>query len=248
VINLNRSSSIPLYFQLKQLLLDRIESGGLKPGDLIPGDIEMQSLYGVSRTTVRQALNELALEGLVTRSRGRGTFVTQPKLSHRPHAGQTLSDSLRVRGLRPGWQVRGFGMVPAPRLVALNLQVEPGTPVFWSSRLRLADGEPIGHLVAHAAVRDEEIEPTSLGDGRSLSYLAVDDRLEGARADRIIEAVAAEEDEAALLGVEGDAPMLLIQRILVTAGGRPLEDFRGIYRGDQFQYLTSGALDLAAHR
>ncbi len=53
---LNRNSSIPLYFQLKQHLLDRIESGGWKPGDLIPGDIEMQSLYGVSRTTVRQAL------------------------------------------------------------------------------------------------------------------------------------------------------------------------------------------------
>ena len=106
-------------------------------------------------------------------------------------------------------------------------------------------GEPIGHLVAHAAVRDEEIEPTSLGYGRSLDYLAANDRLAGARADRLIEAVAAEEDEAALLGVEVAAPMLLVQRLLVTAGGRPLEDFSGIYRGDRFQYLTSGALNVA---
>ena len=242
---LDRNSSIPLYFQLKQHLLNRIESGGWNPGDLIPGDIEMQSLYGVSRTTVRQALNELSLEGHVTRSRGRGTFVTQPKLSHGPQAGHTLSDSLRARGLLPGWRVLGFGMVPASRRVALNLQVEPGTRVFWSSRLRLAEGEAIGHLVAHAAVRDEEIEPTSLGYGHSLDYLAANDRLAGARADRSIEVVAAEEDEAALLGVEVAAPMLLVQRHLVTAGGHPLEDFSGIYRGDRFQYLTSGAPNVA---
>ncbi len=245
---LNRDSSIPLYFQLKQHLLDKIESGSWKVGELIPGDIELQHLYGVSRTTVRQALSELSVEGRVTRSRGRGTFVTQPKLSHGTQTGHTLSDSIRARGLHPGWRVLGSGMVPAPRRVALNLHVEPGTPVFWSSRLRLAEGEPIGHLVAHAAVRDEEIDPTSLGDGRSLDYLAANDRLAGARADRLIEAVAAEEDEAALLGVEVAAPMLLVQRLLVTAGGRPLEDFRGIYRGDQFQYLTSGAPNIAARR
>ncbi len=93
-----------------------------------------------------------------------------------------------------------------------------------------------------------EIAPTSLGDGRSPDYLAADNRLAGARADRFIEAIAAEEEEAALLGVEVSAPMLLVQRLLVTAGGRPLEDFRGIYRGDQFQYLTSGAPDVSAHR
>jgi len=245
---LNRDSSIPLYFQLKQHLLDKIESGRWKVGELIPGDIELQRLYGVSRTTVRQALSELSVEGRVDRSRGRGTFVTQPKLSHGAQIGHTLSDSIRARGLHPGWRVLGFGMVPAPRSVALNLQVEPGTPVFWSSRLRLAEGEPIGHLVAHAAVRDGEIEPTSLGEGPSLAYLAADNRLTEARADRFIEAIAAEEGEAALLGVEVAAPMLLVQRLLLTAAARPLEDFRGIYRGDRFQYLTSGTPNVAARR
>ena len=107
---LNRDSSIPLYCQLKQHLLDEIESGGWKPGELIPGDVELQRLYGVSRTTVRQALGELSSEGRVIRSRGRGTFVIEPKLSHGPEAGHTLNDSLREKGLSPGWRVLGFGV------------------------------------------------------------------------------------------------------------------------------------------
>ena len=245
---LNRNSSIPLYFQLKQHLLDEIESGRWKPGDLIPGDLELQRLYGVSRSPVRQALQELSQEGRVIRSPGRGTFVTEPKLSHGPQAGHTLSDSLRARGQPPGWRVLAYGTVPAPRRVALNLQVEPGSPVFWSSRLRLADREPIGHLVAHAAVREGEIDLTALADGRSLDYLAAADHLRGAGADRTIEAVAADEEQAALLGFEVAAPMLLVRRLVVTAGGRPIEDFRGIYRGDRFQYLTSGAPNVSARR
>ncbi len=174
--------------------------------------------------------------------------MTEPQLSHGPQAGHTLSDSLRARGLEPGWRVLGSGMVPAPRRVALNLHVDPGTPVFWSSRLRLAEGEPIGHLVAHAAVRGEEIDPTALADGLSLDYLAAAYDLTGGRADRIIEVATSDVYEAALLGVEVAAPMLLVRRLLVTASGRPLEDFRGIYRGDQFRYLTSGAPNVAAHR
>src|SRR5690606_14843251 len=79
---LQRSSPVPLYQQLKLLLADRIQRGVWKPGELIPGEHELQAIHRLSRTTVRQALQELEREGYVTRHRGRGTFVAQPGAVH----------------------------------------------------------------------------------------------------------------------------------------------------------------------
>ena len=77
---LERSSPLPLYHQLKEILSTKIRRGEWKAGDLIPGEQELQSTYALSRTTARQALRELELDGVLTRHRGRGTFVARPKL------------------------------------------------------------------------------------------------------------------------------------------------------------------------
>ena len=95
-VDVRRDSSVPLYRQIKNDLSLEIQSGSLSPGDLVPGDLELMERYGVSRTTARQALKELEIAGLVSRHRGRGTFVTQPKLRHGPGGGHHLSDSLRL--------------------------------------------------------------------------------------------------------------------------------------------------------
>lgn len=239
---LQRNSPIPLYFQLKQHLLGEIESGRWQPGCLIPGDEQLQKLFTVSRTTVRQALKELQVAGLVTRHRGRGTFVARSKLGHSPETGHTLTDSLRAEGLAAGWTVLEFGRVPAPADVADRLALPAGTPVFRCSRLRLAGDEPIGHQVAHAAVDTGEIDPASLREGDSLNYLRARGHLTGARAERSIDASAASDPEVSLLGVEPGVPMLRIRRVVFAATELGLEDFCGIYRGDRFQYLTSSRL------
>ncbi|MEM7413827.1 MAG: GntR family transcriptional regulator [Myxococcota bacterium] len=233
-------SPIPLYLQLKSELLASIEAGVWAPGDRMPGDEELGRTYGVSRATVRQALKELELAGLIERFRGRGTFLASAKLRHGPQ--HQLSHSLQAVGREPGWRVLAAEARPATPMLAAALEVAEGATLFFTRRLRLAGDVPIGVLVAHANVAPQRAPLAALETGSSTDYLAEVSNLNGARAERTLEAVSADAEEATLLGVRQGAPMLRVRRILRAADGRPLEHFLGTYRGDRFQYQTDGAL------
>lgn len=238
MVRIQRDSPIPLYLQLEKLLRTQIEGSDLKPGDMLPSEQELQEKFQISRTTVRQALRELEVSGLITRYRGRGTFVSQPKLTHNPDPKHGIVDQLEAAGMRPGWVLLSHGVVPAPDFVAEQLEVEPTTEVFSVTRLRIADDEPIGHLVSWVPT-SVEIDRSGLTRGGSLEYLrhAADE----GHVERVLEAVAAEQEIAMFLGVEPGAPMLRVRRRIRAAKG-PIEVFCGTYRGDRFQYQFGGRI------
>jgi GntR family transcriptional regulator len=237
VPDIERSSPTPLYFQLKQLLLARIGSGEWQPGDMLPTEEQLQEQYTLSRTTVRQALKELELAGKISRFRGRGTFVALPKLSHSPEPHFSFTDSLLEQGARPGWQLLSAGWLPAPPEIAQRLSLDEGTPVFELRRLRLVNDEPIGYHIAHAApALATAINRDRLDVGSSLAYLQPGEALQGSYANRVLEAVPASEELAALVGVDRGSPMLLIRRRVLSAAGNPLEMLQATYRGDRLQY------------
>ncbi|MBW7883970.1 MAG: GntR family transcriptional regulator [Caldilineaceae bacterium] len=234
---LERQSPIPLYYQLKQLLAARITAGELKPDDMLPTEEELQEQYGLSRTTVRQALRELELEGLITRFRGRGTFVAKPKLSHGLAPHRSLTQYLRDQGAVPGWRVLSSELRLPPGEVAQALAVPAGANIFYLERLRLADDEPIGYHMAYVApLLIPYIDMTRLASGGSLAYLEGSGRLEKSKAHRIIEAVAAPEEIADLLEIDAGSPMLSIRRTTLSPTGVPFEYMRALYRGDRLQY------------
>jgi GntR family transcriptional regulator len=138
---IERKSPIPLYYQLKQLLVDRIASGEWQPGDMVPTEEQLQEQYNLSRTTVRQALKELEFEGLISRHRGRGTFVSQPKLSHSPDPHFNLTSFLKQQGMEPGWHVLSTEWVPAASEVAERLAIDSGTIVYQLRRLGVGKEE-----------------------------------------------------------------------------------------------------------
>jgi GntR family transcriptional regulator len=244
---IERDSPLPLYHQLKQLLLDQIERGSWKPGDLIPGEQELQDEYRLSRTTVRQALRELELEGKVTRHRGRGTFVSVPKLTHSAQPKASLSDSLLAKGITPGWRVVARGLVAAAPDVAALLGVKAGADVHRLVRVRLANKEAIGVHVAHTTpTLAQAIDDGGLARGGSLTYLAALPALAGSRADRLIEAVLPSRDEVTLLAIDPKQPMLRIVRVVTAASGEPLEVLHASYRGDRFQYRVASVTGLGA--
>ncbi|MCG8421635.1 MAG: GntR family transcriptional regulator [Proteobacteria bacterium] len=233
---------MPLYYQLKQILVEQIDVGTWKPGELIPGEHELQNRFGLSRTTVRQALRELETEGRVVRQRGRGTFVTAPKLTHEPDTDHGLTESIAASGMKAGWQVLSAGWSDTPDETVERLRLAPGEQVYRLHRLRMAGDQPIAvHLAYVAPVFVKAIDSTLLAEGGSLHYLTSSGQLDGCRAERLLEAVPADRDTSEALGISMGAPMLQIRRLLRTASGQPAEDFIGIYRGDRFQYRVAGA-------
>ena len=226
---IDRESRLPLYYQLTELLLDSIRRGDWRPGDMLPTEQQLQEQHQLSRTTVRQALRELELEGVVRRYRGRGTFVAEPKVTHN-----------QQQGMRPGWLVLGAEWVAAPPEAAERLKIAPEDECFRLRRLRLADGDPIAYHIAFVAPAfADAIDESALGEGGSLRYLRGGDYLKNSLADRYIEAVSASEEEAQQLGIDHGDPLLLIRRLVVSEDQRPIEHFRGVYRGDRFQYQIS---------
>jgi GntR family transcriptional regulator len=233
---IERSSRLPLYHQLHQLLLEKIDGGTWKPGDLIPGEQELQDTYGLSRTTVRQALKELELDGRVTRYRGRGTFVSAPKIAHSPEPKRSLTETLLRRGMTPGWRVMERGDFDATEDHALRLGCKLGDTIHRLVRLRLANNEPIGeHTAFVSPAFRHAIDATKVGEGGSMAYLSAD-VLDGSRAERVLEAAASTVAEAEHLEIEAGAPVLRIRRLLVSADGEPIESLTAVYRGDRFEY------------
>jgi len=235
--SIERNSPIPLYYQLKQVLVDRIASGEWRPGDMLPTEEKLTEEYNLSRTTVRQALKELELEGLISRYRGRGTFVARPKLSHSPDPHYSLTDFLLQQGAQPGWRILSTEWLPVPAEVAKRLEIKPGTDVYCLRRLRLADDEPIGYHIAYVVPAfAEAIEVVRQAQGGSLHYLSGGNHLVGSTATRIIEAVPAPAQVAEMLEIDTGSPLLQIRRVVVSRDGRPIEELQAMYRGDRFQY------------
>ncbi len=141
---LSEESDTPLYFQLSNLLRQQIHSGILKPGDLIPSESQLCSQYGVSRTTVRQALNQLVEENLIIRRRGKGSFVASQKLHRNLNHLYSFSEDMHSAGLNPYSKVLESFMTKAPEKVlnALGLRHDGSSDVFKLSRLRMAKNEP----------------------------------------------------------------------------------------------------------
>ncbi len=237
-LRVDRASPIPLHIQVKEALKDRIVRRTLKPGDLVPGDVKLCGQFGVSRTTVRQALAELAREGLVVRERGRGTFVAPPKLTER--AFERLSgffEDMVALGHPPVSQVLRQQMVAADEEVAARLSLEPGALVVEIERLRFVEDEPVvltTTYLPHALVPG--LETADLGRRSLYEFLQTECGLSLARGRRTIEAVAADIRQARLLGVRKGAPLVFLQSVSYLADDRPIEFYLAFHRGDRSRF------------
>jgi GntR family transcriptional regulator len=241
---LNKEHPVPLYYQLHTHLLQRIQSGELKPNDRLASEEELANLYGVSKITVRHALRELASAGYVRRQQGRGTFVAMPKLEQGPRELTSFSEEMRGHGYLASSRVLIQGIEAAAGNIAEKLHLAEGAPVFRLTRLRLADDEPMGVQTAFLPVdlapglAEENFETASLYEILRRKY-----GLAPARARETHYAVAADEHTAALLGIPTGSAALAAERITVLATGRPLELAESMMRGDRYRIV----LDLVAN-
>jgi GntR family transcriptional regulator len=237
---IDRSSPLPLYYQLKRILLRHIQDGDISPGEAISSETELQEKYCVSRITVRRALGDLASEGYISRQPGRGTFVLRAKLQDRSERLGGFRESLSAQGFKVEWQIHQYGVRPAPSSVARELGVDEGQPLLYFQRLVYADGEPIMLATVYinagggTTFTREELDSDSI-------YLLLERKygIVVHRADRTIEATIALEDEAQLLHVEPNTPMLLIRFVTYGHQGQPVAVVKALYRGDRYKYYHS---------
>ena len=122
---LNKNTPIPLYYQLKQWIIEQIERGDLKPGDVIPSERELSEEFEISRMTVRQALTELVNEGKLVRERGKGTFVAEPKISQDLFRLTSFSEDMKSCGMTPGASVIDVTVNTASSVLQKHLKRRP---------------------------------------------------------------------------------------------------------------------------
>jgi DNA-binding GntR family transcriptional regulator len=230
----DRSSPVPLYYQLAQQMERAIESGELPRGTQLGNEILLADQLGLSRPTVRRAIGYLVDRGVLVRKRGVGTQVVQPRV-RRAMELTSLYDDLAGAGQEPTTRVLALDRIPAPDLVARALGLTYGEPVLALERLRLVRGEPLAVMhnylpVDLVALTREALERTGL-------YQLM--RAAGVRlhvATQTVGARSATAAEARLLSDRRGAPVLTMQRTVYDDSGRAVEFGRHYYRASLYTF------------
>lgn len=205
----------------------------------MPGDQELCEVYSVSRTVVRQAMQELSFRGSIVRHRGRGTFVAEPKISSTSlvHSLMGFQEDMVERGLDLRNEVLDKIMLPATPKVAQYLELEALAPVVKLERLRFVEAEPIVHVTSYLPY---DLCPTimtaDLSEQSLYAFLGAECNLLIARGRRRIEAVAVHEPEARLLQIGNGAPVIRMESVSYLKDGRPIEYFDALFRGDRSRF------------
>lgn len=228
---------MPLYFQIARQLEEQIGQGRLPSGSRIDSEVDLAERLGVSRPTVRQAIDRLVEQGLLVRRRGIGTMVV-PRRVHRPVELTSLYDDLVAAGRTPSTTVLGIARMPADAVTALALSLPDHSPVICIHRLRLADDEPLGVMHNYLPPGLIEVTTESLESDGLYALL----RRQGLRpqvAEQTIGARGATSAEARLLKGSKGLPVLTMSRTAFDASGRPIEHGSHCYRADRYSFEMS---------
>jgi GntR family transcriptional regulator len=233
--SIDRASPVPFYFQLRKLLEDQIVSGRWVPAERLPGESALCEHFGLSRTTVRQALAELETEGLVRREKGRGTFVAEPRTS-----AWLLQSAhgFHEEGVRAGHsvtsQVLRKDVGPLPQWAADALGLGTGGDGVTVERLRWVDGRLVMYVVNHLPPElANTVLTADLENGSLYQVLEEKEGLSVLGGARVVEAVPAEGDLAALLEIEAGAPILFVESVSWGENQQRFECYRAWHRADR---------------
>jgi GntR family transcriptional regulator len=230
----------PLYRQIKDLMMQSLQSGEWKPGDVMPSEMELATRYKVSQGTVRKAIDELAAEKLVWRHQGKGTFVA----TH--HEARTQFRFLRLMPddgvpYYPESKFLEVKRTRAPAEVARLLELKVGDSVVYIKRVQYFNGSPtiVEELWLSGAIfKGLTAERLNEHKGPMYALFEVEFNTTMIRATEKIRAVAADQETATLLQIAADSPLLSAERVSFTYGDKPVELRRGLYLTAQHYYAN----------
>jgi GntR family transcriptional regulator len=235
---IDAKSAKPLYEQIRDLLLQGIQTGEYKPGERIPSERNLSSRFGVSRLTVNKALKELERAGILYAQVGKGTFISGAVYDQPLDRLTGFSDDMRTRGHRASSAILCAETVFAPDDVARILKVLPGARLYRLQRLRLADEQPIAVETAYilASLCPDLLDKHDFTRESLYGVFRRDYGIHLTYAEQTIEARPATRDEAKALHVKPFQPVLCMTRVAFTEGARPVEYVLSAYRGDRYKF------------
>jgi len=234
---LNRQSPIPLYHQLKEFLIERVESGEFPVDKPLPTEMEIIKQFMVSRATVRRAMQELTLEGYIQRVPGKGTFILRTKIKRGLTRLSSFSEDMAERGRVVTSTLLEFDERCPPVHIADKLDIPDGISLPFISRLRLADDIPMALNLSYLRLPEGvSIQRSELETSPSLWSILEQKNIYIIEADKTIESVAADEERARLLDTPVGAPLLLVEGVVFMAGHVPVEYHQVISCGERYKY------------
>ncbi|MGE0126824.1 MAG: GntR family transcriptional regulator [Blastocatellales bacterium] len=247
------SKRIPLYYQLENLLREKILSGAFAIGAKLPTESELVRQYGVGRITVRQALATLAADGLIERRQGRGTFVTERKNKRRAFEGRIdLSGSLDeiiAAGADAVFKVIEMNRIEADQYEAELLGLEPGEPVYRLKRLSAREEKPYSLTLSYLPAEiGENLSLDELCFGSLLQLIETKFGMKLKSAKQRMTATLADPYLAKLLDAHVGAPLLSIERTVYADEDRPVEFVHALCNTDLYSYVISLTRDEVAPR
>jgi GntR family transcriptional regulator len=234
-----RMTEVPLYGKVEEVLAFEIGRGDLKPGDRLPSEEELLTRFGVSRITIRRAIQNLIQRGIVEIRRGHGTYVLAPRISQELTTLTGFVEDMEIHGRKASARVVSQEVVAANMIVARQLGISKGVRVMRIERVRLADSVPMSF--------DETFLPLDVGKqivGNDLRIKPIFTLLEEkygiplTGAEYQMEAAAASAHIAQALAISEGSPVFRIERTSFTEGGRPIDYEILSYRSDLIRFVT----------
>jgi len=237
-IKLNKATPIPLYYQLKNQLKDMILENGLESGEQIPNELDLVEGLSISRSTVRQAINELVFEGYLYRVKAKGTFVSIPKVNEGFfQILESFNQEMYSKGLKPSTKVIALKAIKGIEAINSKLGLPFEEKLIYLARVRYAQEEPIVYLETYLSFdkfKEILLEDFTLESLYSILEVKYNTRI--LRAEREIEAVLAKPIETKLLNMKKSSAICLVKTLAYTNGDQPAEYSVARYRGDRNKF------------
>jgi GntR family transcriptional regulator len=229
---LDHNSFIPLYYQLKEIILEKMETNEWGLNQAIPSEHHLQEIFDVSRATVRRTVELLVNEGFLEKKRGKGTFVKKPRIEEDLPVLKSFTEEMAGRNARK--HVITAEYIEPPPKIAEHMVFSPDELVFHLKRLMIVDESPLGILDSYIPAR----YGLTIAEDYSQSLYEILAKI-GIRlkeADQSIEASRSTNEEIRLLGLNTFFPTLVIKRLARSVSGDPVEYVKGVYHGDRYRY------------
>ncbi len=236
---IDKSSPLPIYYQIEESIKRQIEEGELHPHDVLPSEREYAELLEISRMTVRQAINNLVNAGYLYRQKGRGTYVAEKKLEQQLLGLTSFTEEMKARGMMPSSKLLSLELIPANEKIANQLHVTTNTLIYEIIRIRLADNMPMALETAYMSADLLKGLTAEILNHSIYQYVEKHIGLKIGYAKQSFESTIASEVEMASLSIAKHSPILLIQRTTYLEDGRPLEFVKSSYRADRYTFTCT---------